>query len=138
MERETECNERMLQGGRRKRVSSVITHTHTLTERKTKRKEVLLGRLEMKQQEKSKIVHWFYAAACRMEKHSGHSGLQGHDDCEGRLSGSHRLSLDTNLFDVITSLGTGLYVHHIELTSFPLCRLDRNLPVTVPGRDGER
>lgn len=44
--------------------------------------------------------------------------------------------LDTNLFDVIASLGTGLYVHHIELTSFPLCRLNRNLPATVPGRDG--
>lgn len=91
-----------------------------------------------KKKKRSKIVHWFCAAVCRMEKHSGRSGLQGHDDCEGRLSVSHRLSLDTNLFDVITSLGTGLYVHHIELTSFPLCRLNRNLPVTVPGRDGER
>lgn len=56
----------------------------------------------------------------------------------GRLSVSRRLLLDTNLFDVIASLGAGLYVHHIELTSFPLCRLNRNLPVTVPGRDGER
>lgn len=44
--------------------------------------------------------------------------------------------LDTNLFDVIASLGTGLYVHHIELTSFPLCRLNRNLPAMVPGREG--
>lgn len=42
--------------------------------------------------------------------------------------------MDTNLFDVIASLGTGLYVHHIELASFPLCRLNRNLPATVPGR----
>lgn len=43
------------------------------------------------------------------------------------------LLLDTNLFDVIASLGTGLYVHHIELTSFPLCCLDRNLPAMIPG-----
>lgn len=42
----------------------------------------------------------------------------------------------TNLFDVIASLGTGLYVHHIELTSFPLCRLNRNLPATVPRKEG--
>lgn len=54
------------------------------------------------------------------------------------MSVPHRLLLDTNLFDVIASLGAGLYVHHIELTSFPLCRLNRNLSVTVPGRDGER
>lgn len=39
----------------------------------------------------------------------------------------------TNLFDVIASLGAGLYVHHIELASFPLCRLYRDLPATVPG-----
>lgn len=45
--------------------------------------------------------------------------------------------LDTNLFDVIASLGTGFYVHHIEFTSFPLCRLNRNLPAMVPGREGE-
>lgn len=56
----------------------------------------------------------------------------------GRLSVSRRLLLHTNLFDVIASLGAGLYVHHIELASFPLCRLNRHLPVTVPGRDGER
>lgn len=42
----------------------------------------------------------------------------------------------TNLFDVIASLGAGLYVHHIELASFPLCRLHRDLPATVPGREG--
>lgn len=52
------------------------------------------------------------------------------------MSVLHRLLLDTNLFDVIASLGTGLYVHHIEFTSFPLCRLNRNLPATAPGRDG--
>lgn len=46
--------------------------------------------------------------------------------------------LDTNLFDVITSLGTGLYVHHIEFTSFPLCRLNRDLPAIGPGGEGER
>lgn len=44
----------------------------------------------------------------------------------------------TNLFDVIASLGAGLYVHHIELASFPLCRLYRDLPATVPGEGGER
>lgn len=44
----------------------------------------------------------------------------------------------TNLFDVIASLGAGLYVHHIELASFPLCRLYRHLPATVPGQGGER
>lgn len=48
------------------------------------------------------------------------------------------LLLDTNLFDVIASLGTGLYVHHIEFTSFPLCGLNRNLPAVVPGREGGR
>lgn len=53
------------------------------------------------------------------------------------MSVLHLLLLDTNLFDVIASLGTGLYVHHIELTSFPLCRLNRNLPAVVPGREGE-
>lgn len=49
----------------------------------------------------------------------------------------HLLLLDTNLFDVITSLGTGLYVHHIEFTSFPLCSLYRNLPAMVPGGEGK-
>lgn len=44
----------------------------------------------------------------------------------------------TNLFDVIASLGAGLYVHHIELASFPLGRLYRDLPATVPGEGGER
>lgn len=44
----------------------------------------------------------------------------------------------TNLFDVIASLGAGLYVHHIELASFPLCRLYRDLPATVPGGEGVR
>lgn len=54
------------------------------------------------------------------------------------LSVLHQLLQDTNLFDVIASLGTRLYVHHIELTSFPLCRLNRNLPATVPGRERGR
>lgn len=44
----------------------------------------------------------------------------------------------TNLFDVIASLGAGLYVHHIELASFPLCRLYRDLPATGPGWVGGR
>lgn len=43
----------------------------------------------------------------------------------------------TNLFDVIASLGAGLYVHHIEFASFPLCRLYRDLPATDPGEGGE-
>lgn len=60
----------------------------------------------------------------------------GHCGCEDHFSVSRRLLLDTNLFDVIASLGAGLYVHHIELSSFPLCRLNRNLPATVPGREG--
>lgn len=55
----------------------------------------------------------------------------------GRLSVSRRLLLHTNLFDVIASLGAGLYVHHIELASFPLCRLNRHLPVNGPG-EGRR
>lgn len=44
-----------------------------------------------------------------------------------------RLLRCTNLFDVIASLGAGLYVHHIELASFPLRSLYRDLPATVPG-----
>lgn len=43
----------------------------------------------------------------------------------------------TNLFDVIASLGAGLYVHHIEFASFPLCRLYRDLPATDPGEGGK-
>lgn len=49
-----------------------------------------------------------------------------------------RLLQCTNLFDVIASLGAGLYVHHIELASFPLRSLYRDLPATVPGGGGER
>lgn len=78
----------------------------------------------------------------RMKTWRGWNGTEwppwpkGHHDCLDHLSVLQRLLPDTNLFDVIASLGTGLYVHHIELSSFPLCRLNRNLPATVPGRGG--